>query len=698
MKRLAIVAVVVAVVGLAPIAKGASTGWHAWRAPTGGAFREATLIDGELVYTNTLGQGLGANSDKVRRDQYYAGTRPASEDVYNLATYDLFGVHRLARNGDYQLPTDTAAYPDGTAEIAELRLAVDGDELFVRWRFNAMPRPDAQIATLAFMTDGSDVTAIDWPHGANVRSPWQVTVTAWGTGGVLDRRDGTTAPVKVRTGDHTMEARIPLSSLPPGPWALMGGAGLHDPLTAGQYWFVPPGEPTLKTPGNPGVSDAAVWSLLFARDQPWTFDERRQAEMLWQGDASQARLTVDPAQLRAHASKPAGIRTGRMSREFESRLDLGDGIRRGAIDFTDGSGLPETDAKTTDVGRWWRYLGKLQPYTLYVPTSYPTSKQPAPLIVYLHGLNGTGEEPFGPVLGLEQEAEDRGYLLAGALGRGDNLYRGEGEVDVLEVIADIEARYRVDPNRIYLMGHSMGSQGTYAVALRNPDLFAAVAPAETLGSADLWRNARNVPWLHIGAVFDADADSTEAKAFYADRSAQGWESTLVNYQSKTHEYTVVYDSLPRIFSWFEKHRRDPNPARVSYVLPPAEDKSLGLVHDGAYWVSGMAGDPGASIDAETYGRSHRQIVGGRATTSEVNDGGPSGGDTTAELLQTTPVFGPVIPAANRAVITTRGLRAVTLDLDRMGLVFDGLALSVNTDRPIAVTLTSAGQTITRTYR
>lgn len=679
----------------APTVRADDAGWHTWQAPTGGAFRQARYEAGELVYTNTLFQGMGANSDRVRRDEYFSGVRPASDDVYRLFTYDFFGMHRVAHNGDYALPTDAEAYPDGTGEIAELRLAVGGDELFVRWRFTSMPRPDAQIATLAFATEGAATPATDWPRGANVRSPWSAALSAWGSGGAIDRSDGTSTPITVRTVGTTMEARVPLAALPAGPWSLTGGAGLHDPLQVGRYWFVPPGQATPATPGNLGASDAAVWSLLFARDQPWTFDEERQAEMLYQGDASQARLVVDPLDLEP---RPLGVRTGRMTRMFESRLDLGDGIRRGYVDFTEDSGVEPSAKAPVEAARWWSYDDALQSYSLYVPSSYPTATDAVPLVVYLHGLNGTAEEAFGPVLGLEEEVEDRGWLLAGALGRGDNLYEGAGEVDVLEVIADVSARYRVDPDRIYLMGHSMGAQGTYAVALRNPDVFAAVAPVETLGSVELWRNSRNVPWLHVGAVFDADADSSGAKEFYADRSAAGWEGAVLNYQSKTHEYSAVYDSLPRIFRWFEGHRRERDPAQVSYTLPPAEDPKLGLVHDGAYWVSGMVGAPGASIDVETFGRPHAAIdaTASARTVRDVSEGGRSGGDTLAELLETTPSYGPVIPATDRATVVARGLSALTLDAGRMGITLDA-RLDVDTDTTITITLVLGDETRTLRY-
>jgi len=688
-----------------PAATGGIDGWHNWRAPSGGVFRQGAYCGGEWVYTNTVQLGNGANSDRLRRADYSQPVRPVSTDVANLLTYDLFGVHRSAHNGDYVLPTDRERWPDFTGELAELRLAADGDELFVRLRYTSMPRPDAQIATLAFATHGLSVAASDWPAGANVRSPWQAALTMWGTGASVTTAGGESVGLvdlggAVRTGDHVVDVRVPLSALPPGPWALTGGAGLADPDDPSRYWMMLPGEATPVRPGNPGVSDAAVWSLLFARDQPWTFDDGLQSELLWQGDASTARETVDLAALQAGGTAGAPVRIGRQSRVFESRLDLGDGIERGNVDFVDQRppGESPVGLPARDPARWYQYQGRLQPYSLYVPSSYASAPadRTFPLIVYLHGLNGYIDEPFGPVLGLEAAAEDRGYLLAGALGRGDNLYRGAGEVDVLEMIADLSAAYRVDPDRIYLMGHSMGAQGTYSVALRNPDLFAAAAPTQTTASPELWRNGRNLPWFHIAAVFDADADGTEAKAIYAQRSVEGWDSTVLNYQSKTHEYSSVYDTLPRLFSFFDTRRRDPSPPIVSYVTPERDDPALGLVHDGAYWVSGLIlvtdGEP-VSVEAETFGRPHRRIdpAVSTRTVTEVEEGGRSGGDTTAELLQTVPAYGPLLPAQNRATVTLRGARAVVLDLAAMALTTEAaLVLDVDTDAEVELTLVGPG--------
>src|SRR4051794_34285085 len=188
--------------------------------PTG-VFRTATLDHGEWIYTNGLHQARGANSDGLHRTDYFKATDPQGDDpthinrdLYNALTYDFFGSHRSTHNGDYELPQDDAKYPEGTADLAEVRLAVVGDELHVRFLWNSFPSASTQIATLTFGAAGAAQHA--WPRNAKLTSGWDAALTVWGTGGALANAGGPEVPVDVSSGDHVTEATIPLSALPEG--------------------------------------------------------------------------------------------------------------------------------------------------------------------------------------------------------------------------------------------------------------------------------------------------------------------------------------------------------------------------------------------------------------------------------------------------------------------------------------------------
>src|SRR4051794_15900291 len=185
-----------------------------WKGEPTGIFRTARYDRGEWIYTNGIQQARGANTDGLHRTDYFKATDPHGDDpthinrdVYNAVTYDAFGSHRLAHNGDYQLPTDSKKWPVGTADLAEVRLAVRDGALYVHFLWNSYPRPDAQIVTLTF----GGGPAHEWPRNARLSAPWEKALTVWGTGGSLTDASGHETPVEVEAGDHTTDARVPLS-------------------------------------------------------------------------------------------------------------------------------------------------------------------------------------------------------------------------------------------------------------------------------------------------------------------------------------------------------------------------------------------------------------------------------------------------------------------------------------------------------
>jgi dienelactone hydrolase len=669
-----------------------------WKGEPTGIFRTARYDRGEWIYTNGIQQARGANSDGLHRTDYFKATDPHGDDpthinrdIYNAVTYDAFGSHRAAHNGDYQLPTDDAKFPVGTADLAELRLAVNGGDLCVRFLWSSFPRPDAQIATLTF----GDGASHPWPRNARLSSPWQKALTVWGTGATLADAGGAEQPVEVTVGDHVTEARVPLSALPPGRWTLRGGAGLAD---GGKYMEVPAGQASATEPGSGGpASPTNVWDLLFADDAKWTFDELRQADDLAKGDASTDVVTVDPQRLKRKSTSSAAPRTGDITRLFASRWSGGDGLKR--YMGLDASGSPPPPgAPTQGFMETWQWSGRLQPYAMHVPDRYAKSKTKWPLIVYLHGFANSYDEAFYEPAGLVDEADRQGYLLAAPLERGDYFYRDQGDMDVLEVIQDVERHYRVDRSRIYLMGHSMGGYGTNNVSTHHPDLFAAVAPAEGTDSIELAANLRNVPWYETSSEEDLDAGAQDAKKMYGELSDRGFDAALLVYDFKIHEYSSIYDHLPDLFRFFARNTLKRDPAIVSFVRPAGQDRpELGLVYDHAYWLSAIgAADPksNASVTATSSAIRHVDPDPARAerTTQLVFDPDAPTKRSIGELYTTSPGGGPYLPRANSLSIDAANLSTVTVDVARARLRLRGLRIRSGSDHAYELVLRSGKAT------
>lgn len=150
---------------------------------------------------------------------------------------------------------------------------------------------------------------------------------------------------------------------------------------------------------------------------------------------------------------------------------------------------------------FFKEAGKEIDYRLYVPSSF--KKESAnPLIVILHGL-GSNPQQVIRYNGVVQEAESRGYIVVAPYGynergwygsRGkvkqgtiESLLLGENpndpenigelsEMDVINVLNITKKEYNIDPDRIYLMGHSMGGGGTLYLGNKYSSNWAALAP------------------------------------------------------------------------------------------------------------------------------------------------------------------------------------------------------------------------------
>lgn len=174
-----------------------------------------------------------------------------------------------------------------------------------------------------------------------------------------------------------------------------------------------------------------------------------------------------------------------------------------------------------------------RPYELKVPTSYDARK-PAPLLILLHGygLHGAEQERR---FSLSKTAGDRGMLYAIPDGTKDesslrfwnatdgccNLYGSQvDDVAYLRaLIQDVRSRYNVDPQRIFLMGHSNGGFMAHRMACDAADLIAGVV---SLAGATWNDAARCKPSAQV-AVLQVHGDMDVIIKYEGGRFAQSQE-------------------------------------------------------------------------------------------------------------------------------------------------------------------------------
>src|SRR6478609_4019029 len=140
-----------------------------------------------------------------------------------------------------------------------------------------------------------------------------------------------------------------------------------------------------------------------------------------------------------------------------------------------------------------------RPYTLHVP---PQAKDPAPLVVVLHGYGATGATQAA-YLGITPATDAQGMLLVTADGTLNAIQKRfwnatdaccagrRTDVDdsayLRAVIADVAAHHAIDPKRIYFVGHSNGGFMSYRMACDHADVVAAIVSLEAATWADAAR-------------------------------------------------------------------------------------------------------------------------------------------------------------------------------------------------------------------
>ena len=221
--------------------------------------------------------------------------------------------------------------------------------------------------------------------------------------------------------------------------------------------------------------------------------------------------------------------------------------------------------------------GEVVPYGLVVPKSYDGTKA-MPLIIALHGSGGTENTMMQAGDGvLPRVAEERGFLVATPSGYRRNGGYGRtvtslgeldseslrisrlSEQDVLNVLKLVRANYRVDPARIYLMGHSMGGNGTWRLGSKYPEIWAALAPiaggsaaASKLPLANL--KPHNIPVYTVHGDADRTSPVENTRSMVAELKELGLPHKYHEIPGGTHN-NVVGPAIPHIVEFFSRHQR-----------------------------------------------------------------------------------------------------------------------------------------------
>ncbi|MGF1466574.1 MAG: extensin family protein [Sandaracinaceae bacterium] len=261
---------------------------------------------------------------------------------------------------------------------------------------------------------------------------------------------------------------------------------------------------------------------------------------------------------------------------------------------------PEGKGQLLNRGYAPTFTPQRQGYGIYLPRDYDPSRA-YPLLVMLHGGSSNGNLFLAVVLGNNLDWETYrnhlyddftarwfpDWIVVAPDGVGQVMWRWMGEQDVLEVIADVQRHYRVDPDRIVLGGLSNGGVGAYAIGARHAWRFSHV---QAIAGAPSWvqyaggrptqaETAALLPWsaLHLFRntlntdfhYYHGTQDGGPMRpAFVRELTAHLQEEGIAHHEhwfEHGHDLLYLVHRHGRVYDRLAERRRSRSPAEVWVV-------------------------------------------------------------------------------------------------------------------------------------
>ena len=231
------------------------------------------------------------------------------------------------------------------------------------------------------------------------------------------------------------------------------------------------------------------------------------------------------------------------------------------------------------------------PYTLFVPSTWD-GKTPSALIVDLHGLNIT---PLQQILfdGTTDFAEKYGFMVVAPMGYsvsggwggrvgapvataavkpGSDVHYSSSELSELDAMALLKLvreKYPIDANRIFLMGHSLGGQGTYYLGGKYNDIWAGLAPISGAGGiadAAAAEKYKAIPMLIMHGNKDSIVPVATSRRSVLALQAVGAPHIYLEFPELDHEFWIRRGPahMEKVFLFFSVLSKQTN---LGFITP-----------------------------------------------------------------------------------------------------------------------------------
>jgi predicted peptidase len=196
---------------------------------------------------------------------------------------------------------------------------------------------------------------------------------------------------------------------------------------------------------------------------------------------------------------------------------------------------------------------------LYLPKGY-AEKDSWPLLLFLHGAGERGNDlelvkVHGPPK-LISQGKDFPFIVVSPQCPEDRWWQA---MELSALLDEIIEKHKVDQDRIYVTGLSMGGFGTWSLAAYTPHRFAALLPICGGGETHWTKTFTHVPIWAFHGDKDTAVPLERSEKMIEALKKNGGNPKLTVYPGVAHDsWTQTYEN-PAVYEWLLEHKRQPAP-------------------------------------------------------------------------------------------------------------------------------------------
>jgi predicted peptidase len=233
--------------------------------------------------------------------------------------------------------------------------------------------------------------------------------------------------------------------------------------------------------------------------------------------------------------------------------------------------LAATDIEVFVAEMYRNARNQTMPYRLFIPPAYDKRRQ-YPLVIWLCGAAGRGNNnlnqiSLGNVIGThvwttpENQAKHPSFVVAPQCPDNETWSEGGAKpaaplLVALEILSELQRRFRIDPLKLYVAGQSMGGFGTWSVISAYPQAFAAAIPLCGGGDETQAAKLTRIPiWAFHGAR-DESVNVERSRSMIAAIRKAGGQPKYTEYPDEGHTVWTKAFNEPELLLWvFAQSRR-----------------------------------------------------------------------------------------------------------------------------------------------